>query len=153
MDADHVDPWSEASQRVLERLMALGVLAEAGSRLAAERARRSDTAAGHAAAQAARLAEADRTARRNADRHRVDAAHRRREVWSALGSDPARLRQHLAGLPLQELARQWGQAIGDAAHDPAAATVSSAAEQELRVRWPALIDQYRQLRDDGIPAE
>ncbi|MDG4833035.1 hypothetical protein O7627_27560 [Solwaraspora sp. WMMD1047] len=145
MEADHHDPWGEGTQRGLERLMALGVLAEAGSRLVAENAR--------ARAQRAEQDVRDRTAAdRNAARERRRAAAadtRRARQWARFAGNRQRLREYVSGLTLVDLAAHWGHADAQADTDPTAAAVLEAAESELRRRWPGLADLYDRRRDSG----
>lgn len=146
MDAEHHDPWSDASRQAMERLMALGVLVEAGSRLHAENKRQ---AASRTEQRAAKLAD---DARRAAGAQREVAVLSKRQVrdWARFASDPRRLRDHLAGLSFQELARQWSAAARHADTDPVAATVLAAAEADLRQRAPGLMNFYDRQRADGI---
>ncbi|GAA0936390.1 hypothetical protein GCM10009558_050210 [Virgisporangium aurantiacum] len=145
MDAEHHDPWSDATRQAMERLMALGVLVEAGSRLHAENKRQ---AAGRTEQRAAKLAD---DARRAATAQREAGALSKRQArdWARFAGDPQRLRDHLAGLPFQELARQWGAELRYADTDPVAATVLAAAEADLRQRAPGLMNFYDQQRADG----
>lgn len=146
MEPEHPEPFSDGAQRSLERLMALGVLIEAGSRLAAENTRsnaqrveqqsRDDSARERDEQKAARLARAE--------------ASRRERDWARFATDGDRLRDYLGALPFQELARHWGQAARHADTNPTAAVVLAAAQDKLRIRAPGLMDQYRQQRDNGL---
>lgn len=147
MEQDHQDPSSEGTQRAMERLMALGVLVEAGSRLAAENAR----SRANRAEQNLREYDGDARAPMERERLATAGAFRRARDWTRFASDGERLRAHLAGLPFQEVARHWGQAARHADTDRTAATVLDAAEDELRRRAPGLIDLYRRQREDGVP--
>lgn len=149
MEPEHHDPFSEGTQRGMERLMALGVLIEAGSRVAAENAR----AKANREEQDLREQARRELAARDADRlARVEASRRSRE-WSRFAADDERLRGYLAGLPLQELARHWVQAAGHADGNATAATVLSACEDDLRRRAAGLMDFYDAYRDDGFSRE
>jgi hypothetical protein len=146
MDAEHHDPWSDASRQAMERLMALGVLVEAGSRLHAESRRH---AAARTERQAAKVAdEARRTVAARGEAAALSTRHARE--WARFASDPQRLRDHLAGLRFQELARQWGAAARHADSNPVAATVAAAAEADLRQRAPGLMNFYDQQRANGV---
>jgi hypothetical protein len=146
MEPDHPEPFSDGTHRALERLMALGVLIEAGSRLAAENAR--------AKANRAEQHNRDDAAREREDQKATRLAHaeesRRERDWARFAADGDRLREHLDGLPFQEVARHWGQAARHADTNPTAATVLAGAEDELRRRAPGLMDQYAQQRDAGL---
>jgi hypothetical protein len=150
MESEFHDPFGESGQRGLEKLMALGVLAEAGSRLAAERARI------RAAGEQQRL-ERERAAQAAGDKARrlAQAAQSRRDrEWMTLAADPVRLGEHVRRLPVQEVARHWGWAVGrttatGAGSDGSASVVAAACEQELRRRWPALMTVFDQARRDG----
>ncbi|MEJ3743162.1 hypothetical protein WEI85_07735 [Actinomycetes bacterium KLBMP 9797] len=149
MEPEHHDPWSEGTQRAMERLMALGVLIEAGSRLAAENARsKANKAEQELREQARRELDA-----RKAERLAAAEARRRAREWSRFAADGDRLRDHLAGLPLQEVARHWVQASGHADSNATAATVLAACEDDLRRRAAGLMDFYDQYRDDGVPRQ
>jgi hypothetical protein len=52
-------------------------------------------------------------------------------------------------LPVQEVARHWGQAAGAAGQDPLADTVLAAAEKELRKRLPSVMERYDRARSAG----
>jgi len=149
VEPEHHDPFSESTRGGLERLMAIGVLSEAGSRMAAERARLR-------AAGQERQAERDRAAQ-NAEakaRRLVRAEESRRaRQWRALAADPDRLAAHLQGLPVQEVARHWAQAVPHAGADRSAGAVLAAAEGELRDRMPTLMGAYDLARADGIPPQ
>ena len=107
MEPDHHDPWSEGTQRAMERLMALGVLIEAGSRLAAENAR----SKANRAEQELRDQAQQELSERKAQRHAAAEASRRRREWAQFAADDQRLRGHLAGLPFHEVARHWADAV------------------------------------------
>lgn len=126
--------------------MALGVLAEAGGRYAAERSR-VRLAREEQAAQRDRAAQ---VAQEKADRlARAQEARRQRE-WRKLVSDPDRLAGHLRDLPVQEVARHWSQAAAAAGQDPVADKVLGAAEKELRVRLPSVMERYDRSRRAGL---
>ena len=125
--------------------MALGVLIEAGSRLAAENVRSKANQAEQELRDQARR----ELANRKAERLAAAEASRRARAWSHLAADDQRLRGHLADLPLQEVAYHWVQAERHADTNPTAATVLAAAEDDLRRRAPGLMDYYDQHRDDG----
>jgi hypothetical protein len=145
MEPEHHDPFSESARGGLEKLMALGVLTEASSRLAAERARsraaneeraaEREQAAQDAAAKTQRLARAEES--------------RRARQWRALAANPDRMAGHLRGLPVQEVARHWRQAAAHAGGDRTANAVLAAAEGELRRRMPTLMNAYDHARRDG----
>jgi hypothetical protein len=147
MDAEHHDPWSDASRQGLERIMALAVLAEAGSRLHVESKR---AAAARRERQAAKIADEARKAMA-AHQQRVELSARRAREWARFVDDPQRLRDYLAGLKFQELARQWAAAAPHADTNPVAATVLAAAETDLRARAPGLMNFYDRARADGTP--
>jgi hypothetical protein len=144
-EQEHHDPVAEASRAGLEKLMALGLLAEAGGRVAAEQAR-------------VRLAREERAAQREratqraqdaADRlTRAQEARRQRE-WRKLVSNPRQLAEHMRELPVQEVARHWGQAAVAAGQDPLADTVLAAAQKELRMRLPSVMERYDRARSAG----
>ena len=90
--------------------MALGVLVEAGSRLAAENARASANRAEQELRDQARRELDGREVNRKAERLAAAEASRRKREWTRLAGDEERLRDYLAGLPFQEVARHWGQA-------------------------------------------
>jgi hypothetical protein len=146
MQPEHHDPFSESARGGLERLMAIGVLTEAGSRMAAERARsrvaqqeqqlERDRAVQDAAAKTRRLARAE--------------ASRRARRWRTLAADPDRLAAHLHGLPVQEVARHWAQAAPHAGTDRTGGAVLAGTERELRGRMPTLMDVYDLARRDGV---
>ncbi|WP_213457091.1 hypothetical protein [Rhizomonospora bruguierae] len=150
MEPEHHDPWSEGNQRAMERLMALGVLVEAGSRLAAENARAKANRAEQELRDQARREQDEQNAQRKAERLAAADASRRQREWSRLAGDDERLRDYLADLPFVEVARHWGQAAQNANTNPTAATVLTAAEDELRRRAPSLIDFYHLRRDAGL---
>ena len=106
MDAEHHDPWSDATRQGLERIMALAVLAEAGSRLHVESKR---AAAARRERQAAKIADEARKAMA-AHQQKVELSARQAREWARFAGDPQRLRDYLAGLKFQELARQWAAA-------------------------------------------
>lgn len=147
MEAEHHDPVVEGVQRGLDRLMAVGVLTEAGARLAAEHARAKASQVEHEPRDRA----PEDPAQRDADRLAAVAAAERRSQWESFVADRERLADHLAGLPLHEIAAHWGQAAPHASHNRTAATVLRATETELRRRWPALMQQYDQLHANGLP--
>jgi hypothetical protein len=153
MQPEHPDPFSEAGQRGLEKLMAIGVLVEAGSRLAAEHARsraakaERDQERRRAAEQVA--AQARRVAAGQARRLAAAEASQRTRTWASLAGDPDRLRDYFAGLPLHEVARHWRHAADTSFGNDLAGTVVTAAEAELRGRWPALMNGYDAARRDG----
>jgi hypothetical protein len=149
MEPEHHDPFSEGTQRAMERLMALGVLVEAGSRVAAENARAKANREEQDLREHARRELAAREAERLA---RAEASRRSRD-WSRFAGDHERLRGYLAGLPLQEVARHWVQAAGHADGNMTAATVLTACEDDLRRRAAGLMDFYDQYREDGFPRE
>lgn len=130
--------------------MALGVLAEAGSRLAAENARAKASAVEEEARRGRAVDEREVRRVRRVERVAAAARARRTREWARFASDGERLRDYLRGLPVQEVARHWGQAVLDADGDPAAMAVLAAAEGDLRRRWPGLIDVYDQLRAEGV---
>jgi hypothetical protein len=145
MEPEHHDPWSEGTQRAMERLMALGVLIEAGSRLAAEHARSKANRADQELRDQARR----ELAHREAERLAAAEASRRAREWSRFAADDQRLRGYLAGLLFQEVAHHWVQAARHAETNQTAATVLAAAENDLRRRAPGLMDYYDQHREDG----
>jgi len=147
MDNEHPDPWTEGSQRGLERMMALGVLIEAGSRVAAEHAR----AKANRDEQELRQRARHELAAREAERRAAGEQARRARQWERFAADPDRLREFLAGLPFHEVARHWGQAARHADDNATAATVLDACERDLGRRAPSLIDFYRQQRTNGAP--
>jgi hypothetical protein len=148
MEPEHPDPVAEGTQRSMERLMALGVLVEAGSRLAAENTRRkAERVEQDLLDQATREREAA-----GADRVARAEESRRTREWTRLAADPDRLRTHLGGLPFPEVARHWTHATRHADTNPTAATVLAATEDDLRWRAPAMMGFYDQYRDDGLPA-
>ncbi|MFK3984501.1 hypothetical protein ACI2K4_29520 [Micromonospora sp. NPDC050397] len=130
----------------MERVMALGVLVEAGSRLAAENARSKANRAEQELRDEARRERADRKAERVAA---AETSRRTRE-WARFAANDGQLRDYLADLPFQEVARHWGQAAQHADSNSTAATVLAAAEDELRRRAPSLIDFYHLGRDTGL---
>jgi hypothetical protein len=147
MEPEYHDPFSESARGGLERLMAIGVLTEAGSRMASERAR-------SRVALQERQAERDRAAREvEAKARRLERAEASRRVrqWRALVGDPDRLAAHLKGQPVQEVARHWAQAAPHAGGDRTADGVLAAAERELRGRMPTLMGVYDLARRDGMP--
>ncbi|MFV2101847.1 hypothetical protein [Micromonospora sp. LOL_024] len=150
MEPEHHDPWSEGNQRAMERLMALGVLVEAGSRLAAENARAKANRAEQELRDQTRREQDEQEANRKAERLAAADASRRKREWARLAGDEGRLRGYLADLPFVEVARHWGQAAQNADRNPTDATVLTAAEEELRRRAPSLIDFYRRGRDAGL---
>jgi hypothetical protein len=133
----------------MERLMALGVLVEAGSRVAAENARSNANREEQNLREQALRELAGREAARLAA---ADASWRARE-WSRFAADSERLRGYLAGLPLQEVARHWVQAAGQADANPTAATVLAASEDDLRRRAAGLMGFYDRYREDGVPRQ
>jgi hypothetical protein len=149
MEPEHHDPFSESARGGLERLMAIGVLTEAGSRMAAERARsrvaqqerqlERDQAVQDAEAKARRLARAEQS--------------RRARQWRTLAGDPDRLAAHLQGLPVQEVARHWAQAASHIGADRTGDAVLAASERELRGRMPTLMDAYDLGRRGGVPPQ
>jgi hypothetical protein len=147
MDAEHHDPWSDAARQAMERLMAFGVLVEAGSRLRAENQR---AAASRTQQRAASMADEARQAMA-AQRHAAALSDQKAREWARFVDDPQRLRSHLARLRFPDLARQWGAAAEYADTDPVAATVLAAAEADLRERAPGLMSFYDRARADGIP--
>jgi hypothetical protein len=150
MEPDHPEPFNEGTQRALERLMALGVLVEAGARLAAENTRNKANRAEQQAEQRARDSAArERDEQKAARMARAEASRRERD-WARFAADGGQVRDYLAGLPFQEVARHWGQAARHADTNPTAATVLAAAEDDLYGRAPGLMDQYRQQRDAGL---
>ncbi|MBX7268954.1 hypothetical protein KIF24_24925 [Micromonospora sp. Llam7] len=150
MQPEHHDPWAEGTQRAMERVMALGVLVEAGSRLAAENARSKANRAEQELRDETRREQTERKADRKAERLAAAEASRRNREWARFAADDGRLRDYLADLPVQEVARHWGQAARHADSNPTAATVLAAAEDELRRRAPSLIDFYHLGRDAGM---
>ncbi|MFY1633724.1 hypothetical protein ACN27F_10660 [Solwaraspora sp. WMMB335] len=150
MEHEHHDPWSEGNQRAMERLMALGVLVEAGSRLAAENARVKANRSEQELRDQGRRNRDEQKTSRNADRLAAADSSRRRREWSRLAGDGERLRDYLSDLPFVEVARHWGQAAQSAESNPTDAAVLAAAEDELRRRAPSLIDFYARGRDDGL---
>ncbi len=126
--------------------MALGVLVEAGSRLAAENTR---SKASRAEQELRNRADVDATAREAARLAAAEASRRARE-WSRLAADEPRLRDFVAGLPLSEVAQHWVRAAPHASEDATAATVLAACEKDLGRRVPGLMDFYRLYRDDGV---
>lgn len=163
MEPDHQDPFNEGTQRTMERLMALGVLIEAGSRLAAENARnkanraeqelRDQDRRERAAQRAERQAKADRRNAQKAERLAAAEASRRTREWERFVADDERLRGYLGGLPFQEVARHWQQAARHADTNATAATVMAAAEDDMRRRAAGLMDFYDQHREDGVPRQ
>lgn len=149
MEPEHHDPWSEGTQRAMERLMALGVLIEAGSRLAAENAHNKANQAEQDLREQAR----HEMAARKAERFAAAETSRRAREWSRFAADDERLRDHLVGLPLQEVARHWMQASERADGNATAATVLAVCEDDLRRRVAGLMDFYDQYRDDGVPRQ
>jgi len=144
-DYEHHDPFSEAGRSGLEKLMAVGVLAEAGGRYAAERAR-------VRLAQEERAAMRDRSAQEAAEKaQRLAAAEERRRdrEWRKLVSDPGQLGEYMNGLPVQEVARHWSQAAAHAGQDRTADKVLAASEKELRTRLPTLMNSYDRARRSG----
>ncbi|WP_238005881.1 hypothetical protein KZZ52_41740 [Dactylosporangium sp. AC04546] len=146
MEAEHHDPWSEGTQRAMERLMALGVLVEAGSRVAAEHAR----SKANRAEQDLRDRARSELEARQANRLALAERARRAQAWFRFAADGERLRSYLADMPVQEVARHWGEAVRHADHNATAATVLAAAEDELSRRAPSLVDFYRRERDRGV---
>ncbi|MGI5213890.1 hypothetical protein [Plantactinospora sp. CA-290183] len=134
----------------MERLMAFGVLVEAGSRLAAENARAKANRAEQELRDQARQEQDDRKANRKAERLAAAEASRRKREWSRLAGDEEGLRDYLADLPFVEVARHWGQAAQNADSNPTDGAVLAAAEEELRRRAPSLIDFYHLGRDAGL---
>lgn len=150
MEPEHHDPFSESGRAGLEKLMALGVLVEGGSRLGAERTRN------RAAGQERDLArdQAARTAQEKARRLARAEQSRRERKWRTLVADPDRLAAHLRGLPVQEVARHWARAASPAGGYHGADAVLAASERELRARMPTLMDAYDRSRRGGAePAE
>ncbi|TCB89441.1 hypothetical protein E0H26_27945 [Micromonospora zingiberis] len=157
MEPEHHDPWSEGNQRAMERLMALGVLVEAGSRLAAENARAKANRAEQELRDQTRREQDKQKAKRDeqkanrkAERLAAADASRRKREWVRLVGDENGLRGYLADLPAVEVARHWGQAARNADRNPTDAAVLTAAEEELRRRAPSLIDFYQRGRDAGL---
>jgi hypothetical protein len=145
-DVEHHDPFAEASRGGLEKLMAFGVLAEAGGRYAAERARVQ-------LAREERAAQRDRAAQEAAEKaQRLAAAEQRRRQreWHKLVDDPGRLAEYMNGLPVQEVARHWTQAAAHAGQDRTADTALAAAEKALRGRLPTLMNAYDRNRKAGV---
>jgi hypothetical protein len=145
MEPEHHDPFSESGRSGLEKLMAIGVLTEASSRMAAERAR-------SRAASEERAAEREQAAQDAAaktQRLALAEESRRARQWRALAANPNRMAGHLRGLPVQEVARHWRQAAAHADGDRTANTVLAAAEGELRGRMPTLMNAYDHARRDG----
>lgn len=130
--------------------MALGVLVEAGSRLAAENARAKANRAEQELHDQARQEQDERKADRKAERLAAAEASRRKREWSRLAGDEERLRDYLADLPFVEVARHWGQAAQNADSNPTDGAVLAAAEEDLRRRAPSLIDFYHLGRDAGL---
>jgi hypothetical protein len=144
-DYEHHDPLADSGRAGLEKLMALGVLGEAGGRYAAERAR-VRLARQEQAADRERASEAVRDKAERLER----AQHARQQrQWRTLVSDPARLARHMGQLPVHEVARHWGLAAGSAGRDPLAGAVLAAAEKELRARMPTLMQSYDRARHGG----
>jgi hypothetical protein len=146
MQPEHHDPFSESARGGLERLMAIGVLSEAGSRMAAERVR-------SRVVRQERQAERERAVRDvEAKMRRLARAEQARRVrqWRGLAGDPVRLAVYLAGLPVQEVARHWAQAASSPGTDRAAGAVLAAAEGELRGRLPRFMGGYDLARADGM---
>lgn len=103
--------------------------------------RRAD--AERAAAQLARDAQ-----RAGQTRARDDAAQQRsdRGVWSPANTD--RWRREAAP---QDLLTAWAAATTWAGHDPKAAAAMTRTEDEMRDRWPNVMDRYDRLRvQDGL---
>jgi hypothetical protein len=149
MQPEHHDPFSESARGGLERLMAIGVLTEAGSRMAAERAR-------SRVAQQERQLERDRAvqdAEAKARRLARAGQSRRARQWRTLAGDPDRLATHLRGLPVQEVARHWAQAASHTGADRTGDAVLAATERELRGRMPTLMGVYDLARRDGVPPQ
>lgn len=71
---------------------------------------------------------------------------RREELARQLRLDQAQLRQRLAGMPLLDVAKTWRTAFEQSKTDKNAGVVRTAAEAELRRRWPDLMGIY----DEGI---
>jgi hypothetical protein len=145
MEPEHHDPFSESGRSGLEKLMAIGVLSEASSRMAAERAR-------SRAANEERAAEREQAAQDAAGKtQRLARAEesRRARQWRALAANPDRMAGHLRGLPVQEVARHWHQAAAHAGGDPTANTVLAATEGELRRRMPTLMNAYDHARRES----
>ena len=126
--------------------MALGVLIEAGSRLAAENARSKANRAEQDLRDQARRELDEQKAQRRA----AAEASRRRLEWARFAADDQQLRGYLGGLPFQEMARHWADAAPYADTNPTAATVLSTAEDDLRRRAPGLMDYYDHYREDGL---
>jgi hypothetical protein len=149
MQPEHHDPFSESARGGLERLMAIGVLTEAGSRMAAERAR-------SRVAQQEQQAERDRAVQdAEAKTRRLARAEqsRRARQWRTLAGDPDRLAAHLHGLPVQEVARHWAQAASHTGADRTGGAVLAGTERELRDRMPTLMDAYDLGRRGGVPPQ
>ncbi len=138
-DADIVTGGHRAAQQMIFTLTQL-VENVARMRQAAD-ARRAD---------AARAAEAQtRTAERAADRQQREAAARQRTDRAAYttAADP-RWRRTTAPA---DLLTAWAAATTWAAHDTKAADVMLRTEDEMRVRWPQVLDRYDRLRvADGL---
>lgn len=130
--------------------MAFGVLAEAGGRYLAERAR-------GRLAQQERAAEQERAvqvAQEKAQRLARAAQARRERQWRKLVADPGRLAEHLRVLPVQEVANHWAQAAAHPGNDQTMDAVRVATEKELRVRLPSLMERYDHRRASGVaPSE
>ena len=124
--------------------MAIGVLSEAGARMVAERARSRAAGEQRQAPQEQAVNDVRVRARRLA------AAQQRRRVrqWRTLAGDPGRLAEVLRGLPVQEVARHWRDALGHTG-DRAADAVLAAAQVELSRRLPTLMRVYDRRRRTG----
>ncbi|WP_190257668.1 hypothetical protein [Dactylosporangium sucinum] len=122
------------------------MLVEAGSRVAAEHAR----SKANRAEQDLRDRTRDDLQARQAERLAVAEQARRAQAWFRFAADGDRLRRYLADMPVQEVARHWGEAVRHADHNATAATVLAAAEDELGRRAPSLVDFYQRERDRGV---